>query len=369
MVHLRKLAVALVPALTLAAGPAASQEKVFGVITSPTSPMTEAMVKWLENVDAATEGGYPHSVASGGALIGKGTEVSGFEDYIVDGGFVSVLYYPSELPINHMLGNLNLSAKDSRAAGAAVLETVLVRCGDCLDELIDHNIMPVGSYATSPYNMFCKEPGHELADFKGRSIRAVGSLGRLVDAIGGVPVNLGISEIYEGLQRGQLDCTVYTAGTVEDYSYNDVAPYLTVISSGPVYGPSGLALRYDLWEGMDAAERKVFVDAAAEAVTHGIYDYYEQDSAVLGNPDQYKLTIGEPGPELAKAIDDYAQANMDMMVAEAEKQGVANAREIATTFHEVLNKWDGILGELGDDRAAFAEALNREIYAKFPLDR
>lgn len=369
MKRLSKLAVALVPATMALTQATIAQEHVFGAITAPNSPMTMGVEIWLDAIDAATEGGYPHNVVSGGALIGKGTEISGFKDGIVDGGFVTMLYYPSELPINNTLGNLNLLAKDGRVAGAAILETVLLNCESCLDELVDLNIMPFGSYATSPYNLFCKDPGNTLADMKGRAIRAVGALGQLADAIGAVPVNLGIGEIYEGIQRGQLACTVFTAGTAPDYSYNDIAPYVTLISAGPVIGPSGLALRYDLWQGMDEKTRKVFIDAAPAAVTESIYGYFDSDANVLGDPAKYKLTVMEPAPDLKAAVDEFASKLVAAKIAELEGKGVDNASEIIGAFTQALTKWEGIVAEVGSDRAAYTAALKREIYDKFPATR
>lgn len=358
-----------VSALAVAAPSVASAEGVFGVITSEKSAITTSVRAWLDGVDERLADGYEYNLVAGGALIGSGTEIPGFRDGLVDGGMVSVLYAGAELPIANMIANASLLVSDSRAGGAAFAETVLVNCPQCLDEFVESNIMPVGPYATSAYSFLCREPINSLEDMKARTVRARGILGELVVALGGVPVNLGISEIYEGLQRGQLDCTVFSAGAAVAYSMHDVAPYILNTSTGPITGPTAMSLRYDLWESMDAETRQAFVDAAPSAATVGIYGYYSGDLDILNNPDKYDVTIIEPTDDMKAIIKEVTDGSVESIIATAKERGVENAEEIMATYREALDKWTGILEEIGDDEEAYTAALKREIYDNYPVDR
>ena len=353
----------------VSAQPLLAQEAIYGVITSENSAITRGERAWLDEVAKNMPGGYDYNLVAGGGLLGRGTEIPGFRDGIVDGGMVSMMYSEAELPVNNMIANFSLMLNDSRVGGAAFAETTLLHCEECLNELVDNNIMPIGPYATSPYSLMCKEPVETMADLKGRSIRATGVLGRVAEAMGGVPVNLGVSEIYEGLQRGQLDCTVFSAGASLSYSYQDVAPNIVNISAGPVTGPTGMSLRYDLWESMDEATRKIFVDAVAEAAALGIYSYYEDDLKVLNNPEEYKITVTEPTDEMKQVIATVATESVAETLENARQRGVQDPEGILEAYTATVEKWRGILEEVGDDQAAYAAALQREIYDKFPLDR
>ncbi|MBF9033310.1 hypothetical protein HKCCE2091_03580 [Rhodobacterales bacterium HKCCE2091] len=359
-----------VSALVLAAAPMSLHAQgVFGVITSEQSAITDSVRAWLDGVNERLEGGYEYNLVAGGALIGSGTEIPGFQDGLVDGGMVSVLYAGAELPVINMLANASLLVDDSRAGGAAFAETVLLNCETCLDELIENNIMPIGPYATSPYSLFCREPVESVADLEGRTVRARGVLGELAARMGAVPVNLGVSEIYEGLQRGQLDCTVFSAGAATAYSYEDVAPHIVNLAAGPVTGPTAMSLRYDLWESMDTATRQAFVDAAPAAATVGIYGYYNEDLEVLGNPDAYGVTVVEPSEEMQALIDEVTQESIELVLEEASERGVEDPEGIMNVYRETLAKWEGILEEIGDDEEAYTAALQSEIYDNFPIDR
>src|SRR3546814_11506556 len=75
-----------------------------------------------------------------------------------------------------------------------------------------------------------------LDELKGKKIRGPGAIGRMATAVGAVPVNVTITESYEGLQRGQIDCTFGAAGWLDTYSFGDVAKYVTMISIGGAFG-------------------------------------------------------------------------------------------------------------------------------------
>src|SRR3546814_3719574 len=81
-----------------------------------------------------------------------------------------------------------------------------------------------------------------LDELKGKKIRGPGAIGRMATAVGAVPVNVTITESYEGMQRGQIDCTFGAAGWLDTYSFGDVAKYVTMISIGDAFGRAILNL-------------------------------------------------------------------------------------------------------------------------------
>lgn len=71
-------------------------------------------------------------------------------------------------------------------------------------------------------------PVNSAADVKGRKIRAVGVTAKYVEAMGGVPVNIAVTDWYMGLKLGTVDGLISGANQLEETKLKEVIKYVVV---------------------------------------------------------------------------------------------------------------------------------------------
>jgi TRAP-type C4-dicarboxylate transport system substrate-binding protein len=122
-----------------------------------------------------------------------------------------------------------------------------------------------------------KKPIHKLEDFKGKLIRASGSMLEVLKMLGAEPTFIPLSEVYEAIERGVIDgsCT-----SISDYSGSkryEVAKYLTI--SGIYTGKMDHAMNLEVYNSMPKEWQKIIDNAFIEA---------EQWWAKTGLPEENK---------------------------------------------------------------------------------
>ena len=85
------------------------------------------------------------------------------------------------------------------------------------------------------FHLFANKEIKKVADFKGLKIRTFPPFMPFVKALGAAPINLPMSDIYTGMERGAIDGFAMTHyGFVKDFSWHEVTKYV---------------LDYDLYQG------------------------------------------------------------------------------------------------------------------------
>jgi TRAP-type C4-dicarboxylate transport system substrate-binding protein len=107
--------------------------------------------------------------------------------------------------------------------------------------------------------LYCRDEVKDLADLKGRKIRASGaSQSDFLSHIGASGIPMSFSEVQQGLQRGVIDCAL--TGTLGGYSakWYEGAKYLYTL---PINFAAGVTVvNLDAWNGFDADVRKLIED-------------------------------------------------------------------------------------------------------------
>jgi TRAP-type C4-dicarboxylate transport system substrate-binding protein len=111
----------------------------------------------------------------------------------------------------------------------------------------------------------CKQEIKSIDDIKGKKIRTWGSdMPKMVQAAGGVPVTLGLPELYEGLQRGTVDCIPFSVDLMVAYKIHEVAKHVHDITLwlGPT---SGLWMARPVWDKLQPDQQKLLEQVSSEA--------------------------------------------------------------------------------------------------------
>lgn len=207
----------------------------------------------------------------------------------------------------------------------------------------------------------CSKPVRVLEDMKGLRVRAAGHTVPLATALGASVVNVPSSEIYEVMERGQVDCVFGPPNWLEASSLGEIAKYNVNVNAGTVPNPSTLMLRADLWSGLSAEEQALILAHAPQAVAGAYYGTLETDVNALAADGIEEI---EPDAALAAAMADAASGALETAIAKAEEGDVANARAIAEKFLAAYERWKGLTANV-DSEAAYAQLLADEVFSKF----
>lgn len=362
-----KFTLGLVFASTLATAVSAENVHIaYGAYSSPTSTLVgQGIIPFIDEAERLSDGSLTFELLSGGAVVGTQTSLSGMRDGLVDGALISSINYPSELPQQNITSNLAPGiAADTRAVAAATTEMSVLKCPRCREELEKWNVKYLGGYGVSSYSLLCSEPVSKLDDLQGLRVRATGNFGTLATALGMVPVNMTITETYEALQRGQVDCTLGSPGWLTTFSMGDVANNVLLMGMGTAFAGPLLNVSLDKWDVLDDAQKDALKRAAAHGTISSAAAYEAADDVVLANAEASGYTVVEAGSDIRAVLDQFSADTRDAVVAQAEERGLPDAAETVDTFLELLDKWKAIVSEAGDNNEAISERLYNDVLVK-----
>ena len=299
-------------------------------------------------ITAATNGSITFKSYPGGTLAGPKSALNAIKNGTADMGLLADIYTPNDLPVSTLVSDLAVLGRDARVMTGAINQTLLVECAACKKDYLGHKVLPLASYSLTPYHFMCTPPGiSDLADVKGKKIRGTGSMGQLVAALGGTPVNITSSEIYEALQRGQADCALGPTPWLKSYSLWDMVRAVTTSSVGTYHGTNFLNIRTDTWKKLSAKEKKAFTDALPHA-TRMIAEAYEKDDAAIQTEAESKgVKWVKTAPSLEEAIAKFRESDIKRVIATAESRGVKDAEPIVKAFIASVEEWTKIVDQIG----------------------
>ena len=260
-----KYAIAPAALLALAAIPAGAEDYKVAHFTTANSSSAAFDQAFADKVTEKTGGDTTFEFFWSGSL-GSGAEIV----HLISGGAVKIggtapAYYPSELPIAGLTNSLPGVFPDAEAAMRA--QRALTTSNPLyLAEAERVGVYPIVQHGLASSHMMCTESFSTVADLAGRKVRTFGYfLPVAVSALGMTPVSLATSEIYEGLERGVIDCVAVSFNTAQSYKVYEVAKYWSDINLGALSGPT-LYAGYDIYFNEWDDAMRAIVDEASAAV-------------------------------------------------------------------------------------------------------
>jgi TRAP-type C4-dicarboxylate transport system substrate-binding protein len=255
---IRASRVALAVGLGIAfAQPAASQQRLTYASYIPAGHVihTAGLEPFFDHVEQATDGALTFELFPGGAMGGGKAMLSVVRDRIVDSALIIDIYIKRELPASNAISELALLGEDTMVMNGAVNEVQLLGCSACETERERNDVEGLAFNSTTRFYLMCSRPVGKLADIDGLKVRAIGPFGFWIEALGGAPVSLTSAEIYEGMQRGQIDCTVGSLAWLTSYNLIDVVTDIVDLPMGTYHGAMVFDMNVDTWEALSEEQR------------------------------------------------------------------------------------------------------------------
>lgn len=330
------LAAAAISALCLTS-PASADETyprlnfTYAHMVAANNALAKFDARWMELVEQRSGGRIKFKVFWSGSMGGP-TEIP---DLVgagsVDFGSTALGYLPSQFPLAGVVGNMQrtfATPTDARQASMEIFSLPPVQA-----ELTKANIAILNTTTANPYNLTCTKPIRTMDELKGKRIRANGKYPPIFfNTFGASPQTIAFAEMYEGLEKGLIDCAWMSHDFAISSKLNEVAKFAIDLNLGAVPATQLLvnrnkfdALPKKVQELLMAAAEQSSADEAkylAEVMTNTIkVDMPAKGMTYVHFQDEKKFVAAEPNmpkiwekdvaalgqPEAAKAIADILQ--------------------------------------------------------------
>lgn len=322
--------------------------------------------RWAKDVKEATNGSIEFEVHSSGSLVPARSTMQGIRDNVASVGIVYPGYTPSEQPLNNVLNDLVFVADDDFAAAFAFIE-IGMTSPKLQNEWKRNGGLFAGGYATPVYNFMCMKPVRSLADAKGMKTRTAGGAQTdWIKHIGGVPVSVPIADVYSGLERGSLDCTLSDPTNLDKGNkFWEVAKSVTTLPMGVVLGAT-YVYNIDFWQNRTPEERKILLDTMAKGVARSQVQYHIGVQAALEGAKERKLEIIEPDESLTNELQVFAEQFIaELPEQSVKKRKVEDPTELIQEYLSLYDKWKELVKEVDrTDEEAVYELVYENIYSK-----
>lgn len=368
---MRKLVGAALVAAGLfsAAGPAAAQTEIIGSIWFPDShPLTRhGYLDIVKPLEAASNGQLRLRVFTGTALLPPGAHLSGLRDGIAQMTYHAGTYTPSDLPEDNVLAVLGIALQDNLVISAAVSDFYMN--DPAMKEMFKrHRIVFLGGYATPPYVLMCRTKVESLADIRGKRIRMPGAIhAEWARSVGAVPVNVPSTEMFTGLEKGQLDCAANAGNDLRSRSLWDVAKHVTMIDLGSYFAGWQYAMNGQAWQRLSAANRRALLDTISDAIVDTAIAYQTESDGAIAEAPGKGVAVIRPGADLQQQLTTFNTtiARETAIREGTERFRLRDAQGLVQRFEATVAKWQGLMqGVDRKDAAALKRILRENLYSR-----
>lgn len=321
-------------------------------------------VEWAKKVAAASNGDLNIKVFTDTTLLPVTAHLSGLRDGIVDITYHAGTYTPSELPEDNVLATLGINLDDTLETAFAVADFYI---NDAQMQALfkRHKIVFLGAYSSIPYNLICRQPVVDVADLQGKKLRTPGPIhSDWARSVGATPVSVPSSEMFTGLDKGQIDCVLMGINELKTRSLWDVAKNVNQVNLGPYYAGWQWAMNSNKWNKLSDEQRRILLDTIAESTVETELAYIADGEAALQEAQQHNVTIHPETESLRASVQNFEQTARASAIKDGkERFKLDDPEALIDRFNVTLEKWQGLLAEVDrTDAAALTDVLKTNLY-------
>ncbi|MBI4186469.1 MAG: TRAP transporter substrate-binding protein DctP [Chloroflexi bacterium] len=285
--------------------------------------MNKPTMIFIDMVNEALKGKFQVVFKGGPEVVAQADVYKTVVAGMVPIGFVSSGYFPDILTDAAMFSNLDHSE--------------LKKTGyyDMLDQLHQtKGLKFIGESNYTPANRYYFYTSFEVnrvEDFAGKKLRAFAITVPMVESTKGVPVTMGLGDVYTALERGTVDGAIMTPmGVISDYHWDEVTKYM--IQPGAYTSIINVVANLDAWNKLPQDIRQTINDLFYQKFQPESQTYYtKMVDAEMQKIKASKMKIIELPPaeadKLSKLVVDAAWARL-----------VKNNAELAAKLKPMLVK-------------------------------
>ena len=230
---------------------------------APTFPCVQ-MERWKKEVEQRTNGKVAIKTFPGGTLLKAKAMMDGVIAGTADIGCLCMAYQPGRFVIT------NATALPLNPPSATISSLVLWDLYKKYQPKAFEKVKVLTMFTTAPFNIMSKVPVRNLDDIKGLDLRAPGSAGVVLKALGGNPVGMPMPQTPEALQKGTVKGLISSLEVMKDFKFAELCRYVTMIDVGVI--PFAVVMNMDKWNSLPQDVQKVMEELGPQqAAWTGVY--------------------------------------------------------------------------------------------------
>jgi len=342
------LAVVVIVSLVLAgcAKPASTTETIRLVYGSHDPPVgwevKNCSEPWVEEVAKATNGVVQIEGHYGQSLF-KGTDaLEAVKGGQADLAWLAMGFFPGVASLGEVISLPFLPIPDSKTGGLALWD-LYDKYPSIQKQFTDQNIKILNFCVLGPFfTVTSNKQVKTLDDFNGLKLRVHGGPPTdMLKALGGVPVPVGINEVYPNMEKGVIDGAMLPWEAMISFKVYEVTKYYTY---APFYHLwFAVAMNLDKWNSLPPdIQEAIMGTLGGPRERSGWWSYNMSDtSAVAGRKIVQEegtpmIEYTMPAEEVDKCREVAARPIWDKWVADNEAKGFSEAKDILNTALELL---------------------------------
>lgn len=285
--------------------------------------------------------GSQHSIkwteAYAGTLYNFKNTLEGIEQGLADIGWVGTLWEPGKMPLQNMQFYTPFAASDTLNL-AKIMDDLNHNVPEMKAAWTKHKQVYLGSQVTDSYVLISKKPIADLPDLKGVKIMVGGAASLWLGRTGAVAVNGGLPIFFNSIKTGVADGALMPGTGVLPFKLHQVAPYITQIDFGPIYG-GALTMNLATWNKLPEEVRKVFAQLGKE------YARIVAET-VAKNRIKHFAILGKQGAKISK-LPDAVQAKWAKTIPNLAGQWAGRMEKAGHPGKAIVTKFMGALRDAG----------------------
>ncbi len=204
----------------------------------------------------------------GGSIVKPKGVLEGIQLGLGDIGIVTTIFHSSKLPSQGISGSTPFVASDARAVAKAVDEIAREYPAMQNEFAAQNQVYLATGVVLDTYQIFCTEPVASVADLEGRKIAGAGLNLRYLEGIkDAAGVRGGLTDFYNMLQTGLVDCGMLWPEAAKTFKIAEVAPYMLRADLGAVNSKT-ITVNADYWAGLPDEVKDVLKAVAIDYRDH-----------------------------------------------------------------------------------------------------
>ncbi|MBI4186689.1 MAG: TRAP transporter substrate-binding protein DctP [Chloroflexi bacterium] len=222
---------------------------------------------WMDSVTRLTNGNVKFKDAQAGTVLKDPEMLEGISSKVADMGFIGAAWFPKQMPEFNLagLGTAFEEAKKTPYEILMITRILLHEFPSFQEHFEKAGVMQLFITATEPQVLISAKPVSSLNDLKGMRLRISAKYyGKLFPFLGAEGIQVGMGEVYSGIQKGIIDGTLTNASSARDFKYYEVAKHITLFYGGRgmmfAIAPFGHYMNLQLWNSLPPDVRLIMLE-------------------------------------------------------------------------------------------------------------